>query len=110
MRLTLALITGLLLTVNASAVTLTYEDVPEEMVDEINNVVMVKLIRYEKATADVYDTKKVQALDAKVDAIRERIKPTPVVEGPKEPTVIEKVVEFFTPKEDISKDSVNWEA
>jgi hypothetical protein len=106
MRLTLALITGLLLTVNASAVTLTFEDVPEEMVDEINNVVMVKLIRYEKATADIYDTKKVEALDAKVEAIREKIMPTPVVE------VVEVIEEpiIKDPVEDISKDSVNWEA
>jgi hypothetical protein len=106
MRLTLALITGILLTVNAFAVTLTYEDVPEEMVDEINNVVMVKLIRYEKAVADVYDTKKKQALDAKVEAIRERIMPTPVVEAPKKPSVIENVLDLFKPK---VEPSVNWE-
>jgi hypothetical protein len=100
MRLTLALITGLLLSVNASAVTLTFEDVPEAIVEDIKNVVMVKIIRHEKATADIYDTAKKEALDTRVEAIREKYFPTPKEEEP--------VEEVKDPVEDISEESVNW--
>lgn len=79
---------------------LTYTDVPDPLVDEINDRVMTILVRYEKDNADIVDPSKREALNTRIASIRERIKPTPIVV---EPEPVEPVVE-----PDPIEPTVNW--
>lgn len=78
MKLALTLITALLLTVPCLAKDLTYTDVPDPLVEEINDKVFTTIERYERENTVITDSAKVEALETKIYAIKERIKPTPV--------------------------------